>query len=265
MGKWRDPLIFEDLYFNWEDAFTGFDGGSVTVVENPDPDDVNSTSRVGSMVKDGGEYWGGAWFEVERPFSFSDDHDEITMKVWSPREDVQVLMKVEQQNGTLFYEIAEPTTTSGKWEEMTWDMSGAGFENQWDIITLIFDFTQGQVGDGSEDFTWYFDDLHVFALDAPTSTEEKGAEIPVKHVLHQNYPKPFNPITVIMFELPQLTDIRLDVFNVMGQRVATLADGIHQAGRHAVEFEASRLSSGVYVYRTEADGFSIKRKMTLIQ
>jgi len=53
------PLIFEDLYFNWEDAFTGFDGGSVTVVDNPDPDDVNSTSRVGRMVKDGGAYWGG--------------------------------------------------------------------------------------------------------------------------------------------------------------------------------------------------------------
>ncbi len=52
------------------------------------------------------------------------------MKVWSPRENVQVLMKVEQQNGVLEYEITEPTSTSNEWEQMTWDMSGADFHRR---------------------------------------------------------------------------------------------------------------------------------------
>ena len=63
---------------------------------------------------------------VNRVFVFDEVNHTITMKVWSPRENVQVLMKVEQQNGVLYYEIDEPTTKSGEWEEMTWDMSGAG-------------------------------------------------------------------------------------------------------------------------------------------
>ena len=259
------PLNFEDYHFDWERVFTGFSGGEITVVENPHPDEVNDSDWVGRMVKDGGAYWGGAFMHVNRVFVFDEDNHTITMKVWSPRVDVPVLMKVEQQNGVLEYQIAEPTTTSGEWEEMTWDMSGAGFEDQWDFITLIFDFEPGQVGDGSENFTWYFDDLHVFAGDVPTSTEDPGAEVPLAHELHQNYPNPFNPATVIMFDLPQPSEVRLDVFNVMGQRVATVAKGIHEAGRHSVEFDASQLSSGVYVYRLQAGPVSLTRKMTIIQ
>ncbi|MFO8029028.1 MAG: family 16 glycosylhydrolase [Cyclonatronaceae bacterium] len=259
------PLTFEDYSFDWERAFTGFSGGEITVVENPQPDEVNDSDWVGSMVKDGGAFWGGAFMHVNRIFVFDEDNHTITMKVWSPREDVQVLLKVEQQNGVLDYEKAEPTTTSGEWEEMTWDMSGAGFENQWDLITLIFDFEQDQIGDGSEDFTWYFDDLHVFAGEVSTSSNYAGTEVPATLELHQNYPNPFNPATILMFDLPQQADVRLEVFNVMGQRVATLASGMHQAGRHSVEFDASHLSSGVYMYRLQAGPVSLTRKMTLIQ
>ena len=259
------PLTFEDYHFDWERVFTGFSGGEITVVENPHPDEINDSEWVGKMVKDGGAFWGGAFMHVNRVFEFDEDNHTITMKVWSPRVDVQVLMKVEQQNGVLFYEIAEPTTTSGEWEEMTWDMSGAGFVNQWDLITLIFDFEAGQVGDGSENFTWYFDDLQVFAGEVPTSAEDTEAGVPLAHELHQNYPNPFNPVTNIMFDLPQQADVRLEVFNVMGQRVATLANGMHQAGRHSVAFDASHLSSGVYLYRLQAGSVNIIRKMILLQ
>ena len=259
------PLTFEDYHFDWERAFTGFSGGEITVVPNPHPDEVNDSDWVGKMVKDGGAFWGGAFMHVNRVFVFDEDNHTITMKVWSPRENVQVLMKVEQQNGVLDYEIAEPTSTSGEWEQMTWDMSGAGFENQWDLITLIFDFEQGQVGDGSENFTWYFDDLHVYAGDVPTSTEEPEAEVPLALDLHQNYPNPFNPTTVIMFDLPRQADVSLEIYNVMGQRLATIAKGIHQAGRHSVEFDASHLASGVYIYRLQAGSVSLTRKMMIIQ
>lgn len=157
------PIDFEDEEVDWERSFFGFEGGEVSIVENPAPDDVNSSDTVARMVKHPGEFWGGAFSHIGEAFRFTEDAHTITMHVRSPREDVPVLMKVEQQDGDRTYEITEPTTTSGEWEEMTWDMSEAGFRHEWDLITVIFDFREGGSGDGSEDFTWYFDNLDVDA------------------------------------------------------------------------------------------------------
>lgn len=258
------PLTFEDPNFSWDRVFTGFSGGEITVVENPHPDELNDSGWVGKKVKDGGAFWGGAFFVTSDIFQFDEDNHTITMKVWSPREDVPVLMKVEQQSGVSEYEVAVSTTTSGEWEEMSWDMSGAGFETQWDIITLIFDFQDGQIGDGSDNFTWYFDDIYVYAGETGTSVDGSG-ETPYKVELHQNYPNPFNPVTQIEYSLPQSGQVKLEVYNMMGQRVAVLADEVQHAGRHTVSFDASHLASGVYLYRIRAGNFSDVRKMVLMK
>jgi beta-glucanase (GH16 family) len=259
------PVTFEDYHFDWGRVFTGFSGGEITVVENPHQDAINSSDWVGRMVKNRGAFWGGAFMHVNRVFRFDDANHTISMKVWSPREGVQVLMKVEQQNGVLEYEIAQPTTTSGEWEVMTWDMSGAGFVNQWDIITLIFDFQPGQIGDGSANFTWYFDDLVVNASTTPTSAEGRGVDLPHAYQLHQNYPNPFNPTTSVQFDLPRASNVTIEVFNVWGQRIEVLADGSFQSGTHSVSFDASGLPSGTYFYRMQAGSFIQTQKMTLVK
>jgi len=260
------PLTFEDSGIDWDRVFTGFSGGEITVVENPEPDEVNDSNWVGKMVKDGGAFWGGAFFVTSDVFRFDEDNHTITMNVWSPREDVQVLMKVEQQSGVAEFESAVPTTTSGQWEEMSWDMSGAGFETQWDLITLIFDFEDGQIGDGSANFTWYFDDLYVFASGTGTSVENSRNETPQKVQLFQNYPNPFNPNTQITYALPQSSNVTLSVYNVVGQRVATLVNNEQRtAGSHTVTFDASNLASGMYIYRIQADNFVQTRKMMLVK
>lgn len=258
------PLTFEDYHFAWDRVFTGFSGGEITVVENPHPDGVNDSDWVGKMVKQGGAFWGGAFMHIAEPFVFDEDNHLITMKVWSPREDVPVLMKLEQQVGVLFYETDEPTTTSGEWEEMTWDMSGAGYETQWDLITLIFDFRQGQVGDGSENFTWYFDDLHVYAGELPTSSEEFGGDIAGQIELRQNYPNPFNPSTTVEFVLTEAATVTIEVFNTMGQQVGTIANDSYPPGRHSMVFNASGLASGLYLYRLNADGIYTRTKKMLL-
>ena len=88
---------------------------------------------------------------------------------------------------------------------------------------------------------------------------------PVTFELHQNYPNPFNPSTVIDFELPANSDVRLEVYNMLGQRVAILLNGQKPAGRHQVSFDASSLSSGMYIYRITAGEFVQTRKMMLVQ
>ncbi|HOD66261.1 MAG TPA: T9SS type A sorting domain-containing protein, partial [candidate division Zixibacteria bacterium] len=83
--------------------------------------------------------------------------------------------------------------------------------------------------------------------------------------LAQNYPNPFNPTTTISFTLPTPGDVTLEVFNVLGQRVAVLASGPYGAGTHHVEWNASGVSSGVYLYRLSAGEFTETRKMLLVK
>jgi surface protein len=89
--------------------------------------------------------------------------------------------------------------------------------------------------------------------------------LPAAIELHQNYPNPFNPSTVIGFELPANSDVSLKVYNMLGQRVATLLNQPKPAGRHQVSFDASTLGSGIYIYRLATDGFVQTRKMVLVK
>lgn len=92
-------------------------------------------------------------------------------------------------------------------------------------------------------------------------------ELPQKMMLDQNYPNPFNPSTQIRFGLPEATDIRLDVYNITGQRVATLVNGAFSAGYHIITFNAENLSSGVYLYTLHVKGTNERavHKMTLLK
>ncbi len=97
-----------------------------------------------------------------------------------------------------------------------------------------------------------------------TGVEQQG-DIPLVYTLEQNYPNPFNPSTTIKFTLPKTSNVTLTVFNILGQKVATLFDGPMNAGVQAVQFDATMLSSGVYIYRLEAGDFRSQKKMMLLK
>jgi len=88
---------------------------------------------------------------------------------------------------------------------------------------------------------------------------------PQTYALHQNYPNPFNPVTNIRFDLRQSGHVNLAIYNVLGQKVATLVDRNLEAGNHTVTFNGSSLASGVYFYRIEAGQFSDMKKMVLMK
>lgn len=100
----------------------------------------------------------------------------------------------------------------------------------------------------------------------PTGVEDEGdIQLPVAFSLDQNYPNPFNPVTTISFSLPTASSVTLGVFNTLGQKVATVADGFYDAGIHAVEWDGSNASSGVYFYRIETNAFIETKKMVLMK
>jgi hypothetical protein len=93
-----------------------------------------------------------------------------------------------------------------------------------------------------------------------------GPEIlPEGYVLGQNYPNPFNPSTNIRFSLGKASKVKLSVFNLLGQKVATLIDGNLVAGPYSIQFEAQNLSSGVYFYRLEAGDVVMSKRMLLLK
>ena len=98
-----------------------------------------------------------------------------------------------------------------------------------------------------------------------TDIEDESASVPRQFSISQNYPNPFNPTTAIAFNLPTKADVSLEVYNVLGQRVANLNPGEMAAGKHILTFDASNLSSGVYFYRLNAGDYTNTRKMTVLK
>ncbi|MCB9367228.1 MAG: T9SS type A sorting domain-containing protein [Calditrichaeota bacterium] len=97
------------------------------------------------------------------------------------------------------------------------------------------------------------------------ATPTADATVISEYALHQNYPNPFNPTTNIVFDMVDAGMVKISVYNLLGQKVADLANGTYEAGRHVVNFDAAGLSSGLYLYRMEANGFSAQAKMMLMK
>jgi len=94
--------------------------------------------------------------------------------------------------------------------------------------------------------------------------------IPKEFALHNNYPNPFNPVTNITYDIASATDVTLEIYNVMGQRVRTLAQGSHEPGRYRIMWNATNdygqsLSSGMYIYRIQAGDFVSVKKLILMK
>ena len=123
----------------------------------------------------------------------------------------------------------------------------------------LIEISQGQLADGSLGFNQI---ASLGAIAVETRPEE--------FALRNNYPNPFNPSTTIKYQLPDAGDVRLEIFNVVGQSVRTLVDQQEGAGRYEMQWDATNnngqsLSSGVYFYRLQAGEFQEVKKMLLMK
>ncbi|MFY7839016.1 MAG: PKD domain-containing protein, partial [Lacibacter sp.] len=175
------PLTFESSTLQYN--FTNFGGGVVTVVDNPHKTGINTTYKVGKMVKNAPEVWGGSVITLGAPIDFS-ANKIFRMKVYSPRVGAKVLLKVENAtDGGINFEKEVSTTVANGWEDLVFDYSAINTSNSYQKVVLIFEL--GTVGDGSANFTFYFDDIRLTntipsaQIDLPVTFDAAGTNYTV--------------------------------------------------------------------------------------
>ncbi len=152
--------------------------------------------------------------------------------------------------------------TSGNiWTNTYFDLSAYADS----LVQISFYFHSAPSWNGGNISTgWYIDDIEINGY--MTGFEEKSDyRTPSGYLIYQNYPNPFNPTTTIKYALPKAGTVKLEVFNLLGQKVATLVNSRKAAGNHHISFNGSGLASGVYYYRLETGRFVRIRKMVLVK
>lgn len=244
------------LYFRR--AIVNREGPDFTVFENPfyvacDTSRVFAETGIVSVSRDGINF-------VEFPFSVVD-----TLPINSPRR-YRGLAGVTPTNGTANPLRAGPPLVAGQLSLFSggdsFDLSVVGLDS---VHFVRITDAGSRVNDGGAL-------AQSFDLDAVVAIHQAGASAVAEHStrmttfeLFQNYPNPFNPTTVIAYQLPQTSQVKLKVFDGLGKEIATLVNGRQAAGRYHVPFTAVGLASGVYFYRLQAGSFVETKKMMLVK
>jgi hypothetical protein len=150
--------------------FVDFDGGTATVIANPQSSGLNTSANVAQIIRNGGQAWSGSKIELDANLNFENDNS-IKLKVYTTAPAGTVVkMKLENSTGAVERDVV--TQTTGEWEELVWDFTNVPA----DFNTIVFMFDFGNVGDGSATSTFLFDDVEQFfggyQIDLPVSFEE---------------------------------------------------------------------------------------------
>jgi hypothetical protein len=179
-----------------------------------------------------------------------------------------VLIPHNQENWDLYFS----PNGGGSWEVIQLNIDNAQLSYQWTVpetatdnavIRIVQDNRNADYDDYSDAFTILF---------TPTSAEETGVK-PEIFMLHNNYPNPFNPSTVINYQIPSSGFVELNVYDILGHKVSGLVNKQQSAGNYKVTFEAKSsgrlLRSGIYIYQITVSNskgyFRDSKKMTLIR
>ncbi len=145
----------------------------------------------------------------------------------------------------------------GKLFDLNWPLSLNLTYTNTDVLT------HAEGGFPAGDLNWFPDKKAEWILTGVK--KDPGQSIPSDYKLSQNYPNPFNPTTVISFAIPVAGNTTLAIYNILGQKVATLVNEKLSAGSYKYQFDASNLTSGIYFYKLQSSNYSQIRKMTLLK
>ncbi|MCF6268307.1 MAG: T9SS type A sorting domain-containing protein [Melioribacteraceae bacterium] len=150
------------------------------------------------------------------------------------------------------YDVDESRIKVKYWDEVSadWETVDATVNAELNIVT----FSSSDVSN-----------IIVLSASKITAVEDETTALPTEFSLSQNYPNPFNPSTKIEYTLSNNAQVTLTVYNIVGEKVATLVNEYKNAGAYTVNFNASQLSSGVYFYEIKADAIRLVKKMSLLK
>jgi hypothetical protein len=170
--------------------------------------------------------------------------------------DLNWVTKTEVQNYGFY---VERSINEGDWNSLTF-IEGHGNSNS----PKEYSYTDKDLFAGGSKFQYRLKQVDTDGKYEYSDVVEVEI-LPTKFELSQNYPNPFNPSTTIQFSLPKATQLKINVYNMIGELVRTLADGNYDAGYHKVTLNAIDLPSGAYIYRIESPEFVQVKKMILIK
>ena len=166
----------------------------------------------------------------------------------------------------ILYTILMMTSTAISQPDSLWSRTFGGSGND-------YCFSVQQTSDGGYALAGYtrsmgagqYDFWLVKTWPDPLAAEPLENPLPAEYTLHPNFPNPFNPTTTIRYDVKQTGQVRLTIYNLLGQEVATLMDGMQLAGSHTITWNASNSPSGIYLCRMETPEFGQTRKMLLVK
>lgn len=247
------PITFEEANITYTN--NGFGEAISSVIANPDASGSNTSATVLSLEKPmGAEVWAGTAMPLETAIDWSlQPGNVLSVKVWSPRADVPVLLKIEDvaDPGNIFTEVQTNTTVANAWETLVFNMaSGAGFDPSatYNQVVLFGDF--GNPGAGE---TFYFDDIMNDA-DVSISDLDKAK------VVVNAFPNPTEQELNVRYSIPVSGNITFDVVDILGRTVQTLNEGNVGAGNYQTVLNLNGLNSGAYYLITRLDGEVISTK-----
>jgi hypothetical protein len=156
-----------------------------------------------------------------------------------------------------------------RWRQNVRDMVASN--EPWQLVTTFNEWGEGTATERCLDWTSdseygvYLDALHYDGENKITTQLEESGILPDKFELAQNYPNPFNPATTIRYNIAERTHVSIKVFDFIGNQITTLVDDIKSAGSYSTQFNASHLSSGIYLVQMQAGDYKGLHKMMLVK
>lgn len=273
-------------YEGADGVYTGMPGAGHYYFYNPTPDDVNTwtVSQIRDMstsfLFDFGSFSGWQYLSPDMAMSNNDDG---TVTIWCTTaavsdttqdttsiymEDIDVYLAVSDDYGQTWADLGNMTNTPSVGDIDYYELSPhlAPIATQ-DICYMIFQSPDFAVLTVLDDVNYedYKQRVYVASYNrGPVSTDSE-AITPVEFSLGQNYPNPFNPTTEIEYSLSTAGNVKLELYNVLGQKMITLVDEHQIAGAHDFTLDASAFPSGVYVYSLTQNGITKTSKMVLMK
>jgi hypothetical protein len=223
---------------------------------------VAALAVVGNEVVVGGTFTQAGGVGANYVARYNDPDNPLPVELVSFRgtataQGVQLTWQTASEQNNAGFEVQRRSEKASEWQVLGF-VRGAGTTAEAQSYTFLDKSASGKVQYRLKqiDFDGQFEYSNVIEVDAG---------LPKQFALEQNYPNPFNPSTTIRYQLPVASEVKLEVYDVLGKKIATLVNERQSAGSYQVVWNASGLSSGTYFYRLQAGTFVETKKMIMVK